>query len=195
MAIASDQMTTAEDAPELTTPPAPHEPLTPDSEGPRSRRPAYFLLGLTLVLCVLVTACAVLGVRIQDGRHAAERDAQVLDTTRTVLAQLVSLNHNSAQQDLDRIAANATGQFRDQFDSVADSFAQVLGNGQVESTGEVKAAGIVDANDDTATVLAAVTSLVKNSEAPEGQPRVYRMKATLNHIDNQWLVASVEFVA
>ena len=50
-------------------------------------------------------------------------------------------------------------------------------------------------NDNQATVLTAVTSIVKNTEAPEGQQRVYRMKMTLDHTDGRWLVSNVEFVA
>lgn len=45
------------------------------------------------------------------------------------------------------------------------------------------------------TTLTAVTSVVKNTEAPEGQQRVYRMKMTLDHNDSRWLVSNVEFVA
>ena len=71
----------------------------------------------------------------------------------------------------------------------------MLNEGQVESTGEVKSVGIIDATDDHATVLAAVTSTVKNTEAPDGELRVYRMKMILDQVDGRWLVSNVEFVA
>jgi Mce-associated membrane protein len=65
----------------------------------------------------------------------------------------------------------------------------------VESTGEIEEAGIVTADDKHAVALAAVTSTVKNTEAPDGEIRVYRMKVTLDVVDDKWLVSDVEFVA
>lgn len=162
---------------------------------PHKERRRWPLVVLGVVAIVLAGFSVHNAKTLSSNADASQRESEVIDTTRRVVAQLVSLDHSTASDDLARIAADSTGSFKDQFDEVSGSFAEVLGNGQVESTGEVTEAGIVDSTDEKATVLAAVTSTVKNTEAPGGQQRVYRMKVSLGNVDGNWLVSNVEFVA
>ncbi|MGW4774048.1 hypothetical protein ACWEO2_39165 [Nocardia sp. NPDC004278] len=161
--------------------------------GPRWR--AWAIIALTIAVLTLGVVSVHLALEVRDNQRDDNRDQAVADTARRIAVQLVSLNHTSAKQNLDTIAADSTGSFRDQWDKISGNFASVLQSGQVESTGEIKESGIVAIDDDHATVLTAVTSVVKNTEAPEGQQRVYRMKMTLDHNDGRWLVSNVEFVA
>ncbi|MFI6362094.1 hypothetical protein ACIBG0_05025 [Nocardia sp. NPDC050630] len=166
---------------------------------PRSRPGPSWRVWAIAVLAAAVVALG--GVSMQlwlDVRHNQQddsRDHAVLDTARRIAVQLITLDHASAEKNLGAIAADSTGSFRDQWDKISGNFVTVLRNGNVESAGEVKEAGIVAINDSQATVLTAVTSTVKNTEAPEGQQRVYRMKMTLDHTGGRWLVSNVEFVA
>lgn len=59
----------------------------------------------------------------------------------------------------------------------------------------MKEAGLVRVDDDNAQVLVAVASVVKNPDAPQGDARVYRMMASLEHSGDAWLVSDVEFVS
>ncbi|MGW5514354.1 hypothetical protein [Nocardia africana] len=168
--------------------------------GASPQRPRRRLVGcaitlLAVAVLVLNGVNAKLGFDVHTNTRADDRDHTVLAAANRIAVQLVTLNHSSAKQNLDAIAADSTGAFRDQWDKISADFASVLENGKVESTGEVKASGVVDIDDAHATVLTAVTSTVKNTEAPEGQQRVYRMKMTLDHSDGHWLVSNVEFVA
>ncbi|GGO01045.1 hypothetical protein GCM10011610_70540 [Nocardia rhizosphaerihabitans] len=187
MAITSDQVDVAEVA---------------SDSGAGEPPPRQALPWRVWAIAVLAAAVVALGgVSVQlwlDVRHNEQvdsRDEAVLDTARRIAVQLVTLDHTSAEKSLDAIGADSTGSFRDQWDKISGNFVTVLRNGNVESTGEVKEAGIVAIDDNNATVLTAVTSMVKNTEAPEGQQRVYRMKMTLDHTDGRWLVSNVEFVA
>ncbi|MDV7354818.1 hypothetical protein R4282_17630 [Rhodococcus oxybenzonivorans] len=157
-----------------------------------------FLIGLAATLVIAIAALVVGGVswtNLRSEQAAQSRDQQVLETARQVVVNLVTLRHQSVDEDIQRVADGTTGPFRDQFTSASGSFGDVLNQGQVESTGEVKEAGLVEADDDHAVVLAAVTSTVKNTEAPDGEIRVYRMKVSLDSVDGNWLVSDVEFVA
>ncbi|MCD2114736.1 hypothetical protein LQ384_26910 [Rhodococcus rhodochrous] len=144
-------------------------------------------------------AAGVLGVKAfsdwQTTEAAAARDVAILDAAAQMATNLVSLGHQSVDEDLEKISDGTTGPIHDQLSASVLGFVDVLNEGQVESTGEVKSAGIVDSTDDHATVLAAVTSTVKNTEAPDGEIRVYRMKMTLDLVEGRWLVSNVEFVA
>lgn len=154
------------------------------------------LCALLLVLFVgAVAAATVFTVQSRDGREVTARNDEVLSTARAAAVNLVTLRYSSARDDLDRILASTTGDFRNQFSDVSGSFEKVLGDGQVDSTGQVNEAGVVTSDENAATVLAAVTSTVKNTEAPDGEERTYRMKISLEHIDESWLVSNVEFVA
>ncbi|EID77086.1 MULTISPECIES: hypothetical protein [Rhodococcus] len=167
-----------------------------DSEVRKSAR--GFIVTTAAVVLVAVAALVVGGIswtNLRAEQTAQSRDQQVLETARQVVVNLVTLRHQSVDEDIQRVADGTTGPFRDQFTSASGSFGDVLNQGQVESTGEVKEAGLVKADDDHAVVLAAVTSTVKNTEAPDGEIRVYRMKVSLDSVDGRWLVSDVEFVA
>ncbi|MFI7166975.1 hypothetical protein ACIBM3_31430 [Rhodococcus erythropolis] len=166
--------------------------------GPRSRRrlaaPALIAF-LILVILIAAIVGSLSAISASTSSDSAARDRKLLDVASSMAVNLVTLGQNSAEADLSRVIEGTTGDFREQFVSAAEGFGALLTEGGVESVGEVKSAGIVDSNDETATVLAAVTSTVKNHEAPSGEVRVYRMKLALTNIDGTWLVSNVAFVA
>lgn len=172
--------------------PLPHEPTAPaPSRG-------GIAIGTVATVVTAIAAAVIAGMswsELRTERASQERDEQILATARQVVVNMVTLRHQSVDEDLQRVADGTTGPFRDQFTGSAGSFNDVLSQGQVESTGEVKEAGLVEADDRHAVVLAAVTSTVKNTEAPDGEGRMYRMKVTLDAVDGRWLVSDVEFVA
>ncbi|WP_431950379.1 hypothetical protein [Nocardia lijiangensis] len=191
MAITTDQVEEVETASEVESTAELVNSLNP----PGSRWRAWAIIALAVTVVALGGVSVKLGLEVRGNQHDDDRDHAVADTARRIAVQLVSLNHTSAKQNLDAIAADSTGSFRDQWDQISGNFASVLQSGQVESTGAIEESGIVTIDDAHATVLTAVTSVVKNTEAPEGQQRVYRMKMTLDHSDGRWLVSNVEFVA
>lgn len=196
MAITADQVDTDRDD-EV------QDPLTRETASDladsqhRPSRPwlAWTILSLVVAVLILAGVSGALGLDVRANSRNDARDHAALAAANRIAVQLVTLDHSSAKQNLDAIAADSTGSFRDQWQKISGNFASVLENGKVQSTGEVKEAGLVDIDDAHATVLTAVTSTVKNTEAPEGQQRVYRMKMTLDHSDDHWLVSNVEFVA
>lgn len=173
--------------------------FSPETSDNRRSRWKWISVGMTILLIgvsIAAIAVFVLALSSWQATTAAEaRDRQVLDVASTMAVNLVTLGKSTADADLARVVDGTTGDFREQFVSAADGFGTLLADGGVESIGEVKSAGIVASNDEKSTVLAAVTSTVKNNEAPDGEIRVYRMKLTLENVDSQWLVANVEFVA
>lgn len=150
---------------------------------------------LLVVITVAAVVTAWCGVSWRQTVAAEARNNEVLSTASEMSVNFVTMGHSSADSDLARILDGTTGDFRAQFASMADGFRLLLDQGAVQSSGQVVGAGIVEADDDRATVLSAVTSTVKNSEAPDGEIRVYRMKLSLEHSDGRWLVSNVEFVA
>lgn len=66
--------------------------------------------------------------------------------------------------------------------------------GKVDSTGTADEAGVSELTHDTATVLVAVRSTVKNTQTPQGAPRMYRMSVKLAKEGDKWLVSGMQFV-
>ncbi|OAK56214.1 hypothetical protein A3K89_17190 [Rhodococcoides kyotonense] len=172
-----------------------------DGRSPDRTEPRAFWIGpaATALLILIVVVSAIVGalsaLSARDATDTVDRDRRILQVASEMAVNLVTLKQDSADSDLTRVIDGTTGAFREQFVSAADGFGALLTEGGVESTGEVKLAGIVEASDESATVLAAVTSRVKNNEAPDGEVRVYRMKINLENVDGEWLVSNVGFVA
>lgn len=165
-----------------------------DSGPARGRQLLALVVGCALIVAGTAYG-AVMYESHRDAVAARDRDAQLLTTTREVAADLVTLRHGSADADVDRVRSHATGDFKSQISDTTGSFSTILKQGQVDSEGKARQVAVVSADDDHATTIAAVTSTVKNSETPEGQQRVYRMKLDLEQHDGQWLVSNVEFVS
>ncbi|MEU1994049.1 hypothetical protein ABZ511_06330 [Nocardia gamkensis] len=187
MASTTDQIVAPETESDSDAPESP--------ERPRSVWRAWVFIAAAVAIVAVGAVNVKLGLDAHRNQRDDDRQHAALAAARRIAGELVTLNHDSAKQNLDAIAADSTGSFRDQWDKISGNFVTVLQDGKVDSTGEVKDAGIVSIDSDHATVLTAVTSTVKNTEAPEGQQRVYRMKMTLDHTDGRWLVSNVEFVA
>lgn len=170
------------------------EPPPEDSAG-RGR----IILAAIVLLAAIALAAGAVGVKSWNDWRTTQtheaRDRAVLETATQMATNLVTLRHQNVDEDIKKVTDGTTGPFHEQFTSSSGGFGDVLNQGQVESTGEVKSAGVLDSSDDHATVLAAVTSTVKNTESPDGELRVYRMKLTLDLVDSKWLVSNVEFVA
>ncbi|MBS4102992.1 hypothetical protein [Tsukamurella paurometabola] len=175
--------------------------LTPEDvkESPTvNRRQVAVFASVAALLIGTVAAGAGAGwflVQHRDANQARDRDKSVMDTAGRVAADLVTLRAGSADDDIKKIQESSTGEFRQQIGDSTSSFAAVLRQGEVDSTGKASQLAIEESGDDQSVVLAAVTSTLKNSESPEAQQRVYRMRVTLDRSGSNWLVSKVEFVA
>lgn len=168
-----------------------------DSPGATPRR-RWWAAAMSVLLIVAIGGGVWAGFLYREHRQVAadaQRDELIVATTRQMVANLVTLRYSSADADVKRIQAGTTGDFKNQFGDTTGSFAAVLKEGKVDSTGAATSVALIGADDDSAQAIAAVTSTVKNSEAPQGQQRVYRMKVDLTKQGDRWLVSNMEFVS
>ena len=87
-----------------------------------------------------------------------------------------------------------TGEFHDPYPQQADTLQQLVSDSDVTSVGKASSAGLVSYTSDQAVTLVAVSATVQNKQSPKPQPRVYRMRLTLQRSDAGWLVSNMEFV-
>lgn len=164
------------------------ELVEPDAS--RSARPGRVLLVILLAAAVLAGGLG--GWQLWSQHRDETRDAAVLELAGQVAADLVTVGSENPQRDVERILDGTTGELRQQFADVADAFTTALGSGDVAAVGEVASAGIVEASDDRALVVAAVVATVSNSDLPQGQRRAYRMRLTVENVDGHWAVSNME---
>lgn len=148
------------EAPEITEP---DDEPTPDT--PR-RRKAFARIATRIVMAalvvVVVAGCAVGGwsmVRHHTAVREAASDTQLLDFAKDAVAQLVSTDPADPRGYVDRVLANSTGRWHDEFDARKRSVVDTMQASGGVTSGHGVAAGIERRNDDgSVSVLVVVTS-------------------------------------
>ncbi|WP_141013484.1 hypothetical protein [Nocardioides sambongensis] len=180
-------------------------------------------LTLNLVLWGLVIACAAIAIAVGvtivrddpagggsgDGEIALsgvteleeasvedqERDAAVLDAATKMATSFINLRHDDADAAVEAVTSQSTGDFRKQYEKSAKGLVEVAQRAESVMEGEVLWAGLVSADDDSATVLAATTGTVANKTTDfKKQARNYRLQLELVREGDRWLVRDLQFV-
>ena len=107
---------------------------------------------------------------------------------------LTTIDWQHAEGDVQRILDSATGTFYDDFQKRSAPFVEVVKQAQSKSVGNVTEAGLESGTEDEGRVLVAVTVNTSNAGAPEQQPRSWRMRITVQKVENEAKVSNVEFV-
>lgn len=161
-------------------------------------------LRITLIAAVVVLAltCVVGGLfsylSYEDRREAKaeqERYGDVLESASAEAEAFINIRYDDAQASIDQVAAGATGEFREQYESSTESVIQVLQDNQSIMDGEVIWAGVVDLDSDSARVIAATAGTVANVTTDnEPVERNFRLQLDLVLEDGAWLTNNLEFV-
>lgn len=157
-----------------------------------------------LVLVLLLLGAAVVGGVLawqarEDRAQAAaeqERYGEVLSAARAEAEAYINIRYDDAQASIDQVAEGATGEFREQYTSSSESVIESLQQNQTVMEGEVLYVGVVDVDEDSATVLAATSGTVADQET-DHQPvgRDLRLRLELVHEDGRWLTSDLQLVS
>jgi Mce-associated membrane protein len=159
-------------------------------------------IGLFVVALVLACACVFGGVLVlqqhrddQRAQEEQERYGEVLAAARDVVEAFVNIDYRDAQESIDAVAAGATGDLAEQYDSSAEGVVQQLERERSVIDGEVLWAGVSDLDADSATVLVATAGTVQNrSTGGEPVDRTFRLELDLQRVGDAWLASNLEFV-
>ncbi|MEV0687561.1 hypothetical protein AB0I35_27220 [Nocardia sp. NPDC050378] len=155
------------------------------------------------LLAVAAAAVLVLALMVGAGAAAvaafmtdAEEDlrAEYTETARQAVLNLTTIRAESAKEDIDRILAVASGDFKSEFDGRVDPFMDVVKQANVVSNGSVVESAVVSADLESAQVLVAAKQTVTNNGSPEPQSRQYRFRITVTNGETGMTVSKVEFV-
>ena len=157
-------------------------------------RPSWVVALLGVVVLALVVGAAVLFPRWQDARaEQAGYDAALRAATAEVIA-FTTLDYRNIDPSIDRVLAGAQHPalgdrlvLLRQRDELLTAALELL----LEVTGR---AGVVSMDADSARVIVVADSSVTNVNAPEAQPRHYRLQLDLVRQGDRWLTSDLEFV-
>ena len=146
-------------------------------------------VALLLVLAGLLTTSALLWL---DDREAVDQGALVAGRQGAV--SFFSLDYRHADEDVDRVLSQATGEFKNEYAEKRDEVVAGVEDKQLVVSATVPEGGLALEYlvDDEAKVLVAVDV---NTQSPDGaEDARYRTRVELRKVDGRWLVAGVEQV-
>ena len=154
-------------------------------------------LGLVVVIILILglgCLAAWWGYQTLQARRADQQRAMFLAAGRQAAEDLTTIDYTAIDANIKRILDSSTGSFYDEFHKNTQGFVDVVTNAKSKSEGSVTAAGIETINGDTAQILASVSVKMTNTGAPEQQPRLWRMRISLQRGPNGTKVSNVGFV-
>ena len=174
----------------------------------------YVVALLTAAVCVVVVVLSVGELR-DDGPTALPRDGalqvesldeasaeeqqrfgDVIASATTVATAFVNIRYNAAQESIDKVKAGATGAFREQYEESTGGVIDVIKRNKSVMTGEVLWAGVVAADENSATVIVATSGTVANTQTGDKPvARNFRLQLQLVREDDTWLTNDLQFVA
>jgi Mce-associated membrane protein len=130
----------------------------------------------------------------QDAEKVRQQRAEYAAAARQSVVTLMSLDCSKAEEDVQRIIDNSTGQFKTDFQSQAADFVKVAQDSKVITEVSVNSTGVESMSDDKAQVLVAASSRVTNTAGAQQEPRTWRLSVSLEREGDQIKMAKVEFV-
>lgn len=146
------------------------------------------------VLTALAAANGWLGYRDHQIRHTARVHLDMVHAAREGAVSLTTIDHEHAEDDVQRILSASTGAFRDDFARQATGFIEAAKKAQSKSVGTVAEAGLEAVDGQVGRVLVALTVMTSNRGVPERAPRSWRVRVTVSPAEGAYKVSSVEFI-
>ncbi|MGB8504146.1 mammalian cell entry protein [Mycobacterium sp.] len=151
------------------------------------------IIGLVVVVA-LAGLAGCLGFRAYQSHQADEQRKLFLQVGRQGALNLTTIDFHRADADVQRILDGATGEFYDNFYQRSRPFIDLVTRAQSVSVGTVTEAGLEPQSGDDARVLVAVMVKTSNAGAAEQEPRLWRMRLSVQKVGNEAKVSNVEFV-
>ena len=159
-----------------------------------SRGRAAALAAAALLIGALLALTGLMLVKHNEAAATRAQDRKLIEAASEGIVALLSIDHDRAEADVQRILDLSIGAFRDDFASRAGDFIATAQKGKSVTKGAVTAAALESTGNDNAVVLVAATSQVTNASGARDDPRPWRMSVTVSRDEDQWKMSNVEFV-
>lgn len=164
-------------------------PRLPKPRRPRARPLVMTLAGM--VMASAIAACAVMLANQESREQAAARDEQVLVYVRWFMTQFTSIDPFHANDYVDRVLAEATGDFEKKYHDQVNQILIAIAR-EEKSTGTVLDAGVERWNEDgSANVLVATAVTSKSPDGKQVIENTDRWVATAKQEGNTWKISNL----
>ncbi|MBP2349693.1 Mce-associated membrane protein [Kribbella aluminosa] len=141
------------------------------------------LVGLTLSV-----------VALGKQRAADSERAGATKAARQLALDFTTYDYQTWDADSKRVVDESTGQFKQEFQAGIDAVKTDVVSNKATSKGDVKEAGVVSNDKDSAQVLVIVNAVVTNTASTTGTERRYRIKLDMVREKDRWLTADLQVV-
>lgn len=155
-------------------------------------------LGIAIGVAAIVILASLgswLGYRSHQDRQSDLQRRLFVAAGRQAALNLTTISYTEVDADLARILDSAVGRFRDDFQQRSQPFIEVVKKAQSKSEGTVTEAGLESQSGDQAQVLVAVSVKTSNAGALQQDPRLWRMRISVQQAGNSAEVSDVQFVS
>lgn len=147
-----------------------------------------------LVMVAAITLCALMLASNQSRTHNASRDREVLGYVSGFMTQFTSVDPFHANDYVNRILAQATGDFAKQYQQNANEILLQVARAE-PATGSVLQAGLERWNEDgSANVIVATAITTKSPDGKQVVENANRWAATATQEGNQWKISNLQQV-
>jgi Mce-associated membrane protein len=149
-----------------------------------------------LVICAGAGASGFLLWKHHTVEQRQQRSAEFSAAARQGVVNLMTVNFDSAKEDVQRLLDSSTGKFHDDLQSTAADLTTSLEQSNVTTTVTVQSSAIESMSADTGVVLVAARS--EASAEKKGSPRPpadWRLAVTLTRDNGQLKMSAVDFVS
>lgn len=126
--------------------------------------------------------------------QAKEQRHLYVEVGRQGALNLTTIDWQHADADVKRVLDSATGTFYDDFSKRQQPFIEIVKKAQATSKGTITEAGLESESGDEAQVLVSVSVKTSNIGAAEQEPRVWRMRISVQKSGGEAKVSNVAFV-
>jgi Mce-associated membrane protein len=152
------------------------------------------LTAAVLIVAALSALAGWLGLHAHESHQRAQQRAMFLEAARQGALNLTTISYTEVDADIKRILDSSTGAFYADFQKRSLPFVEVVKQAQSKSLGTITEAGLESMQGDNAQALVGVSVTTSNAGAAQPQPRVWRMRISVQNIDGTAKVSKVEFV-
>ncbi|OMB89247.1 mammalian cell entry protein [Mycobacterium colombiense] len=162
-----------------------------------ARRPWLVPLAGTvaaLLMVAAITACALMLGSHESRARTASKDREVLSYVSGFMTQFTSIDPFHANDYVNRILAQATGDFAKQYQQNANEILLQVARAE-PATGSVLDAGLERWNDDgSVSVMVATAITTKSPDEKQVLENTNRWAATATQEGNQWKISNLQQV-
>lgn len=147
-----------------------------------------------LLMVAAITACALMLGSHESRVRAASKDREVLTYVTGFMTQFISIDPFHANDYVNRILAQATGDFAKQYQKNANEILLQVARAE-PATGSVLGAGLERWNDDgSVSVMVATAITTKSPDEKQVLENTNRWAATATQEGNQWKISNLQQV-